>query len=125
VEFSSCPVLCTTSNVLHPFADFGSLCFILKVPGPTTAMFTTSISSDMSGLYTSADGTSTDESSAVPMSSSSEGSQTSSSRSCASFADDRSGSYSGSTSGGGSSSSGYSSNDNRSTDGVSDQGDSN
>ena len=49
----------------------------------------------------------------------------SSSRSCAPFSDDRSGSCSGSTSGGGSSSSGYSSNDNRSTDGVSDQGDSN
>lgn len=52
-------------------------------------------------------------------------SSSSSSRSCAPFSDDRSGSCSGSTSGGGSSSSGYSSNDNRSTDGVSDQGDSN
>ena len=47
----------------------------------------------------------------------------SSSRSCAPFSDDRSGSCSGSTSGGGSTSSGYSSNDNRSSDGVSDQGD--
>lgn len=56
---------------------------------------------------------------------SSTASSSSSSRSCAPFSDDRSGSCSGSTSGGGSSSSGYSSNDNRSTDGVSDQGDPN
>ena len=103
--------------------------FLLQVPGPSSQPFVTAISGDKSGVRKSK-GEAFDIPAApvtvTAPSSSTEGSQISSSSSCASFADDRSGSYNGSTTGGGSSSSsGYSSNDNRSSDGVSDQGDSN
>lgn len=101
----------------------------LQVSGPSSQPFTTAISVDKSGVRKSkgeAFDTAAPSATESAPSSSTEGTQISSSNSCASFADDRSGSYNGSTTGGGSSSSsGYSSNDNRSSDGVSDQGDSN